>query len=67
MKKLINITGFSTIGLCLMAIIVFTIGDLWNAPNESLLHNLFRYSFAGFVIVGSIWVMLFSYNELKEG
>ena len=66
MKKIINITGFSTIGLVLIAIIVFTIGFLWNAKNEGLLHNLFRYSFAGFVILGSIWTMLFIYNELKE-
>jgi len=65
MKKLINIIGFSTIGLALMTIIVFTIAVLWKAPIESLLHNLFRYSFTGFVILGSIWTMLFSYNELK--
>jgi hypothetical protein len=67
MKKLINITGFSTIGLLLIAIIVFTIGVLWNAANESLLHSLFRYSFTGTVILWSIWTMLFTYNEFKEG
>jgi hypothetical protein len=66
MKKIINIIGFSTIGLALMTVIIWTIVVLWNAPNEGLLHNLFRYSVIGFVILGSIWTMLFTYNELKE-
>jgi hypothetical protein len=52
--------------LALMTVIIWTIVVLWNAPNEGLLHNLFRYSVIGFVILGSIWTMLFTYNELKE-
>jgi hypothetical protein len=67
MKKIINIIGLSTIGLALMVVIVWTIGFLWNATDEGLLHNLFRYSTTVFVILGSIWTMLFSYNETKEG
>ena len=67
MKKIINTIGLSTILSALISIIVWTIGVLWEAPNESLLHNLFRYSTTIFVILGSIWTMLFTYNELKEG
>ena len=67
MKKIINTIGLFTILSALMAVIAFYIGLLWNAPNEGLLHNLFRYSTTIFVILGSIWTMLFTYNELKEG
>lgn len=67
MKKTINIIGLFTFGLLLITVITLTIGVLWNAPNEGLLHNLCRYSTTALVILGSIWTMLFAYNELKEG
>ena len=66
MKKIINIIGLFTFGLLLVAFITFTIGLLWDAPDEGLLHNLFRYSASVSFILGGIWIMLFVYNELKN-
>jgi len=66
MQKTINTIGLFTVGLLLIAIITLTIGVLWEAPNEGLLHNLCRYSTTAVVILGSIWTVLIIYDELKR-
>jgi len=66
MEKIINTIGLFTVGLLLIAIITLTIGLLWEAPNEGLLHNLCRYLTTAFVILGSIWAVLLIYDELKR-
>jgi hypothetical protein len=66
MQKAINIIGSFTVGLLLIAIITLTIGALWEAPNEGLLHNLCRYSTIAVVILGSILTVLLIHDELKR-
>ena len=66
MQKIINTIGLFTVGLLLIAIITLTIGVLWEAPNEGLIHNLCRYSTIAFVILGSILTVLLIYDELKR-
>jgi ABC-type dipeptide/oligopeptide/nickel transport system permease component len=66
MQKIINTIGLFTVGLLLITLITLTIGLLWETPNEGLIHNLCRYSTTAVVILGSIWTILFIYDELKR-
>lgn len=36
---------------------------LWNTPNEGIVHNLFRISFLSFLVIGSSWVIMSTYQE----
>jgi NADH:ubiquinone oxidoreductase subunit 2 (subunit N) len=66
MKRLLNISGIVATGFLLLSLIINVIGFLWKAPNEGLVHNLFRYSLTATVVFGSIWVFLIVYRETKE-
>jgi NADH:ubiquinone oxidoreductase subunit 2 (subunit N) len=66
MKRLLNISGIVATGFLLLSLIINVIGILWKAPNEGLVHNLFRYSLTATVVFGSIWVFLIVYRETKE-
>lgn len=64
MEKIIKIIGFLAFVLLLITgtMIVFSI--LWNAQNESLLHNLVRISGSIACSLGAIWAIMFAYNEV---
>jgi hypothetical protein len=64
MEKIIKIIGFLAFVLLLITgtMIVFSI--LWNAQNESLLHNLVRISGSITCSLGVTWAIMFAYNEV---
>jgi hypothetical protein len=66
MKQSIIFFGLAGILSILICFITLSLGIVWQAPNEGLLHNLFRYGFTSSVIFGGIWVVLFVYREIKE-
>ncbi len=66
MKQSINFFGFTGIFSILISFITLNLGIVWEAPDEGLLHNLFRYSFTIGTIFGGIWVVLFVYRAIKE-
>ena len=66
MKTLLNITGFIAIVLMLLSGVTGLIGSLWNVKEMGLVFNIFRYSLTASSIIGSVWVLLFIYDELKK-
>ena len=65
MEKIIRITGLLSMVFCCLTLLIWTMGVLWNTPNEGIVHNLFRVSTMLFVTLGSVWFILFTYRESK--
>jgi hypothetical protein len=63
MNKVINITGLIVLGFFIITSIMVIFSILWEAQNESLLHNLVRISASISFSLGGIWAMILAYNE----
>jgi len=62
MNKLIRITGLITFGFLVITAIMIIFSILWEAQNDSLLHNLVRISGSITGSLGGIWAMILAYN-----
>lgn len=64
MEKTLNIIAFLSVIFLSLSISILTFGTLLNSPNGGLLNNLFNISISITVILTSITVCLYIYNEL---
>jgi hypothetical protein len=67
MKKLEKITLGALILLSALTVITWTIGILWDAPNDGIVCNVFKFLLLGVAIAfGSFACVLFYNEEIKQ-
>jgi uncharacterized membrane protein len=63
MKKLEKILMGTTILFAMLSITTWVIGFLWETPNGGIIHNLFRISALGNVVLVGLYAITLYYNE----
>ena len=63
MKKLEKIALGIVVLLSALTIITWTIGVLWNTPNEGTVHEVFKFLVLGLAIAFGAFACLLFYNE----
>jgi hypothetical protein len=66
MEKAIRITGLLSLLFMLLTVIIWVVGVMWKIPNNGIVHNLFRVSVLCWLVIGSVWVFMFTYKETKN-
>ena len=66
MEKATRITGLLSLSFVLLTVIIWSVGVMWETPNNGIVHNLFRVSVLCWLVIGSVWVFMFIYKETKN-
>jgi hypothetical protein len=66
MEKATRITGLLSLSFMLLTVIIWSVGVMWETPNNGIVHNLFRVSVLCWLVLGGVWVFMFIYKETKN-
>ena len=66
MEKAIRITGLLSLLFTLLTVIIWGVVAMWNPPINGIVHNLFRVSVLCWLMIGSVWVFILTYQETKN-
>ena len=66
MEKATRITGLLSLSFVLLTVIIWSVGVMWETPNNGIVHNLFRVSVVCNLVIGSVWAFMFVYQETKN-
>jgi 4-amino-4-deoxy-L-arabinose transferase-like glycosyltransferase len=66
MEKAIRITGLLSLLFALLTVIIWGVVTMWNPPINGIVHNLLRVSVLCWLVIGGVWVFMFTYQETKN-